>query len=415
MCNNKNKKFKFVIGLSLVTLFSTAISSCKKVPPLLKNNICMITDSGDITDESFNQNTWEGCIEFEKLCKDNGIDVHATYKKPYTSELASLVEAMELGIDQGAGTIVVPGFSFAKAIADVAPRYPEVKFISLDTDASSFGEKFVLPENVYSCTYQDELSGFMAGYAAACEGYHNFGFLGGLAVASVKRYGYGFCRGIDYYAQTLGTSSEKFYIRYAYGNQFFGDSDIKARMDTWYKAPENPSEVVFCCGGSIYTSACESALSAMTGDFLPKIIGVDVDQGPLINKKYHEHMCLTSATKGLKAAVIYKLFEYVIENKWESKYEKLSFSKDFLADKNPENNYIQLALSSFGKVDGLPKELEKFTYDNYVDLALEIYKANLKLDDANKELMEAIKVDISLDSPSILSSNVHLEDQGYIK
>ena len=39
--------------------------------------------------------------------------------------------------------------------------------------------------------YQEELSGYMAGYAAVKMGYKKLGFLGGMAVPAVQRFGYG--------------------------------------------------------------------------------------------------------------------------------------------------------------------------------------------------------------------------------
>ena len=48
-------------------------------------------------------------------------------------------------------------------------------------------------------------------------------------------------------------------MKYVYGNQFFGDADITAYMDTWYAAG---TQCVFACGGGIYTSAAEAAAKA---------------------------------------------------------------------------------------------------------------------------------------------------------
>jgi len=413
---SKIKKLAFLTGLTSLVVVTGALSGCSNPPELLKTNICMITDTGDITDESFNQNTWEGCLSFGKIAEEHGVKAKITYKKPSSKDVASLIETIELAIDQGYGTIVLPGFTFGEAIKDVAPRYPEVKFISLDTEQSSFGQDYVLPENVFSCIYQDELAGFMAGYAAASEGYTSFGFLGGQAVTSVKRFGYGFVHGIDYFVDShFATLNSKYLIRYVYGNQFFGDSDIKARMDTWYRDCNNPTQVVFCCGGGIYTSACEAALGAATESYVQKVIGVDVDQGPTINKKYCEHMCITSAMKGLKITVEYMLYDYVIQNNWSSGYYRLSFSENFLTDKNPQKNFVQLPNSSFG-LDGHQKELFNFTYDDYCALALEICKANSNTSDCDKKLQEFIKVDISKNEPTIRSKEIiTFENQGNIK
>ena len=52
-----------------------------------------------------------------------------------------------------------------------------------------------LASNVYCAVYQEELCGYMAGYAAVKLGYTHLGFLGGMAVPAVVRYGYGFVQG----------------------------------------------------------------------------------------------------------------------------------------------------------------------------------------------------------------------------
>ena len=142
--------------------------------------------------------------------------------------------------------------------------------------------------------YQEELCGYMAGYAAVKLGYKNLGFLGGMAVPAVIRYGYGFVQGVDAAAADLGLTDVK--LKYVYGGQFYGDADITAVMDTWYA---NGTEVVFACGGGIYTSAAEAAAKKANG----KVIGVDVDQAAIIDGAYGEGMTVTSAMKGLAPTV----------------------------------------------------------------------------------------------------------------
>ena len=112
----------------------------------------------------------------------------------------------------------------------------------------------------------------MAGYAAVKLGYKNLGFLGGMAVPAVVRYGYGFVQGVDAAAADLGLTDVS--LNYVYGGQFFGDADITAVMDTWYAGG---TEVVFACGGGIYTSAVDAAKKVGA-----KVIGVDVDQAGVI-------------------------------------------------------------------------------------------------------------------------------------
>ena len=69
--------------------------------------IAMITDYGDITDQSFNQTTWEACIAFGEA---NGIEYK--YYKPGTNDTAGRVASVELAIAEGYNVIVMPGYAF---------------------------------------------------------------------------------------------------------------------------------------------------------------------------------------------------------------------------------------------------------------------------------------------------------------
>ncbi|MBQ1552288.1 MAG: BMP family ABC transporter substrate-binding protein, partial [Clostridia bacterium] len=208
--------------------------------------VAMITDYGDITDQSFNQTTYEACKEF---CDANGVDFK--YFKPASDSDEDRVAMIESAIDEGFNVIVMPGYAFANAIATTAPNYEDVKFIALDVseyDLTTAGLAEI-PANLYSAVYKEELCGYMAGYAAVKLGYTKLGFLGGMAVPAVVRYGYGFLQGADAAAAETGADVS---VNYAYGNQFYGDADITAYMDTWYNAG---TQVVFACGGGIYASA----------------------------------------------------------------------------------------------------------------------------------------------------------------
>ena len=203
--------------------------------------------------------------------------------------------------------IVLPGYMFAATIVEQSEMYPDVKFIAPDVSAGDICEKgvgegytynpddyevtdYYNADNVYCCTYQEEISGYMAGYAAVKLGYKHLGFLGGMSVPAVTRFGYGYVQGVDEAAKELGITSDV-ELEYVCGGQFYGDADITAYMDTWYGS--KGVEVVFACGGGIYTSAAEAA-AKVDG----KVIGVDSDQSGIIG----EDITVTSAMKGLADA-----------------------------------------------------------------------------------------------------------------
>ena len=224
-----------------------ALTVCSAMAEGLK--VAMITDYGDITDQSFNQTTYEACKAF---CEGKGLDFQ--YYKPASDSDEDRISSIEKAIDDGFNVIVMPGYAFGPAIKATAEDYEEVTFIALDVSEFDLGFEGAIPANLYSAVYQEELCGYMAGYAAVKLGYKKLGFLGGMAVPAVVRYGYGFVQGVDAAAAELGLTDVA--VKYAYGNQFYGDADITAAMDVWYGAD---TEVVFACGGGIFTSAGESA------------------------------------------------------------------------------------------------------------------------------------------------------------
>ncbi len=325
--------------------------------------VAMVTDYGDITDQSFNQTTWEAVVAFGK---DNNVETK--YYKPTSNDTAGRVASVELAIAEGYNVIVMPGYAFGGTIVDVAPNYPDVKFVALDvakgdlleTAVANKGESYdynpdnwkledyVDLSNVYCAIYQEELSGYMAGYAAVKLGYTKLGFLGGMAVPAVIRFGYGYVQGVDAAAKELGITVD---MKYAYGNQFYGDADITAVMDTWYA---DGTQIVFACGGGIYTSAAEAAKKAGG-----KVIGVDVDQKAIIDGDYGEGMTVTSATKGLRPTTINALTDIIVGGKWADYAGKI-VTLGLVSGDDPSANYVQLAeTTQFG--DG-------FTKDDYAAL-----------------------------------------------
>ena len=347
--------------------------------------VAMVTDYGDITDQSFNQTTYEASKAY---CDANGIEF--TYKKPASDADADRIASIEEAIEDGFNVIVMPGFAFAEAIYEVAPLYPDTKFVALDVsegDLTAYGAREFDAENVYSAVYQEELAGYMAGYAAVKLGYTKLGFLGGMAVPAVQRYGYGFVQGAD--AAAAEGSVEGVEVKYVYGGQFFGDADITAVMDTWYGAG---TEVVFACGGGIFTSAAEAA--AKTGG---KVIGVDVDQAATIDGGYGEGMTVTSAMKGL-APTVDTLLSAINEGKWADYAGQIQTLG--LVSEDPALNYVQLPTST--------QWADGFTEADYQTLVGELF-AGTRTVDAN---VDSVPAD---GSASPTTTNVTVEHQGTIK
>ena len=374
LIQNKKKEriaLKKLVSLMLALALVLGVMSFASAEEM---KVAMITDYGDITDQSFNQTTWEAVVSFA-----TANNVEYKYYKPDTNDTAGRVAKVEMAIADGYNVIVLPGYAFGSTIAEISGDYPEVKFIALDVSKGDLleggvalkGESYdynpdgwnltdyVYMDNVYSAVYQEELCGYMAGYAAVKLGYTDLGFLGGMAVPAVIRYGYGFVQGCDAAAKEMGINVN---MKYVYGNQFFGDADITAYMDNWY---QNGTQIVFACGGGIYTSAVDAAKKVDGA----KVIGVDVDQsGVIANYAAGEgaseaelakwaDLTVTSAMKGLAPTTIDTLTDVVLNGNWD-KYAGKIETLGLVSGDDVSLNYVQIPMTT-QFVDG------KFTAEDY--------------------------------------------------
>ncbi len=338
---------KKLVSLMLALVMMLSVAALANAEDM---RVAMITDYGDITDQSFNQTTYEAA---KAWCEANGVDF--LYYKPASDSDQDRISSIEKAIDDGYNAIIMPGYAFGPAIQAVAPEYDDITFIALDVSEGDIGDlAAAVPANLYCAVYQEELCGYMAGYAAVKLGYKKLGYLGGMAVPAVVRYGYGYVQGADAAAAELGLTDVE--IKYVYGNQFYGDADITAYMDTWYA---NGIEVVFACGGGIFTSAGEAA--AKVGQ---KVIGVDVDQAATINGLYGDGITVTSAMKGLAATVNTQLAAIKDGTFAGGKVENLG-----LIGVDPDSNFVQIAPST--------QYADGFTADDYKALVAKMFNGEI--------------------------------------
>lgn len=394
------KNWKRILTMLLVVSMVLAAAGCgasggKEKEGGSKYRVAMITDSGDITDQSFNQTTYEACLQY---CTEKKIDF--TYKKPDGDTDYARIAMIDVAVAEGYNIIVMPGYIFAPAIVEVTYKYPDVKFIALDMTAgdiiaAAVGNKYYdnpdaydaadyyNTKNTYCAVYQEEIPGFMAGYTAVKLGYRKLGFLGGQAVPAVMRYGYGYVQGINQAAQELGVTGDVS-VEYAYGGQFYGSTEVTAAMDTWYT---QGTEIVFACGGGIFTSAAEAA-SKVGG----KMIGVDSDQSPIIDV-YGEGMTVTSAMKGLGATVRAMLDANITTNTWKEHVGKIE-NLGLVSGTDMSVNYV-----------GLPEETtqwnQNFTVEDYHELVRKIFDREIQVD-PSIEQMPAVKIQVNERKGSIM-------------
>ncbi|MDD4798776.1 MAG: BMP family ABC transporter substrate-binding protein [Clostridia bacterium] len=269
-----------VVLLAVGMLFSFAACGGEEAVEPTTFELALVTDVGTIDDKSFNQGTWEGLKQY---AEENSI----TYKyyQPTEQTDAAYLDGINLAIAGGAKVVVCPGYLFGPAVTEAAKANPDISFIVIDTAPT---EECA---NVYSISYAEEQSGYLAGYAAVKDGFTKLGFMGGMAVPAVVAFGGGFVQGAHDAAAELNIPVE---VRYTYTGGFIASPEVQTQAGSWYN---DGTEVIFACGGGIWASVAAAAEATDT-----MMIGVDTDQN-----SYSEKM-LTSAYKQLGVSV-YKVLE----------------------------------------------------------------------------------------------------------
>ena len=267
------------------------VEDLMNVPEKVLLKVAMITDSGTIDDESFNQGTWEG---IQTYCNANG-HLYQYYKPTEVSDTAYLA-AIQLAVNDGADVVVTPGFLFESSVYAAQDLYPDVKFILIDgVPHTPDWQTFNTADNTLSILFNEHESGFLAGYAAVKDGYTHLGFTGGMAVPAVVKFGVGYVAGAYFAAEEDGVTITFGDADYYYFGDFAPSDTFKSYAAGKYATG---TEVIFSAAGGAGGSVMAAAEEFVLGGGSAAVIGVDVDQ------YYLSDTVITSALKGLGTAVM---------------------------------------------------------------------------------------------------------------
>ena len=265
-----------------------------------KYSIAFVTDVGQLKDKSFNQGTYDGVKLFAAA---NGKSYK--YYQPANGNEATdddRINAMKQACENGAKVVVAAGFMQEGALRVAASTYPDVLFVFIDGYPIADENGNILT-NIAAISFQEEQSGYLAGYATVMEGYTKLGFTGGGGGTNpaCQRFGYGFVQGAEAAAAAKGVKVEVNYS-WLYGSTFTASPELQTMATGWY---QNGTEVIFACGGSMFQSVAAAA-AAEDG----KIVGVDVDQSG------ESPAVITSAMKGLSDAAQWAI-DMANSGKWD--------------------------------------------------------------------------------------------------
>lgn len=249
-----------------------------------------------VKDHSFNEAAYTAIKDY---CEPRSISYN--YFVPSSEDEEGYLSTFDEAALKGAKIIICAGYSFTSSIKLAANKYQDISFVLLDDTLENI-------DNCVSISFNEEESGYLAGYALGMEGLSTVGFVGGgqrdgngndIILDSIVRFGLGYVKGIsDAWKEksSLLSNEEVVKVYYGYCYTFEANDRLSEILSQWY---EIGTEAIFTCGGSITKSAIEACEYLNLTN--PSVVGVDVDQS------YLSDYVITSAMKDIARAVLLQL------------------------------------------------------------------------------------------------------------
>lgn len=279
--------------------------------------VTMITDTGGVNDQSFNQSAYEGLKALEAELGADKVKISFQESKQDSDYIPNLENAL----DGNNALIWGIGFKFGDILKQAALENPDQKYGIIDF---SYGEE--TPENIVCTVFKDQENSFLVGYIAGRMTQTNkVGFVGGVTSQIISNFEYGFKAGVATAAKEMGKEIE---VNAQYAENFGDPAKGKAIATTMY---QQGADVVFHAAGGTGDGVIEAAKEANKW-----VIGVDRDQSYLAP----DHM-LVSTIKGVGQAIQLVSKDLVTEGKFEGGTTVVYGLADSAVDiAFPENNLV---------------------------------------------------------------------------
>lgn len=201
--------FILVLGMLLFAQGTKDVASASGGKPTIR----LLTDATGIDDKSFNAAAWRGIVAFYGDTVEQTTNRGKLYDVVTAQTQDMYIPNLRQASDEGYDLILVTGFTWADALGEVAPQYPDQQYAIVDVD-------WVGQPNVMEFIYSEEQGSYLVGMVAAlqakADGIANpkFGFIGGVPGAVITKFEMGYVQGIrsilpnaqilDYYANDWG-------------------------------------------------------------------------------------------------------------------------------------------------------------------------------------------------------------------
>ena len=258
---------KLYVLFAAVLIIAMFLPACAPASPdcASENVFCvgLVTDTGKISDKSFNQSAWEAVQQAQK-------ELGALVQYIETADAKDYAKNISTFADEKYDVVVTVGFNLREDTRTAAELYPNVNFIGVDQDQF---EGTI--DNVAGLVFPEENAGFLVGaLAAMMSKTHKIGAVCPSDQApAFWRLGEGYKAGAGYADELNGTNTDVFVVYH---------SDVgfdKTFIDPeWGAATANSmmnqgADTIFGCGAITGDGAIIAAAQADA-----YVIGGDTDQ-----------------------------------------------------------------------------------------------------------------------------------------
>ncbi|GMA49248.1 BMP family ABC transporter substrate-binding protein [Alicyclobacillus contaminans] len=253
----------------------------------------LVTDTGGLNDHGFNYLADQGLVQAEKQLGVTGSVVQSQDANSYVPNLQRFAS-------QGYNLVIAVGFLMEDAVKQVAPQYPNTKFLIIDDPITGIS-------NVTSAMFKTEQCGYLVGAMAGLLEKQNklpglnsqniLGVVGGQNIPPVTSYIAGFQQGV----QKTDPGAK---VEVTFANSF---SDQALGSQIAQQEISDGADILFQVAGGTGIGVINAAKSKHV-----YAIGVDADQAYLA-----KDTVLTSATKGVDTAT-FDVIQQAVNNQWKS-------------------------------------------------------------------------------------------------
>lgn len=267
----------------------------------------LVLSVGGRGDRSFNDSAYEGLMQAKALFRS----LHVMFSEP--RENAAAVRDLENFASQGFDLVIGVGFLMARAVEDVAKRYPKQHFALIDAVVSQ--------PNVASLVFQEHEGSYLAGVLAVLASQtKTVAFLGAMEIPLIRKFEAGFTQG------ALDTDPSIRVLRGYLGSspKTFHDPEAGEKMTLTFFG--QGADIVFHAAGSSGLGAIKAART--WNERSPEIrkrryiIGVDGNQDGV-----SPGAVLTSMIKRVDVAV-FEMIKTMLLQRFESRIYRYGLSEN---------------------------------------------------------------------------------------